>query len=52
MNWILMVLLAVVIIWGLSALWSPARRRAPNRLNSQGLPQGVTRDDHRQNDEE
>jgi hypothetical protein len=51
-NWILMALFVLAIVWGVSALWSPARRRATNRLNNQGLPREVTREDHRNNDEE
>lgn len=51
MNWLLFGLLALAFIWWISTLWSP-RRRAPDRLNSEGLPRPYTRAGHRQNDEE
>lgn len=53
MNWVLFALVFLGMLWAISLLWSPRRRvKAVNRLNNDGWPRGVTRDDHRRNDEE
>jgi hypothetical protein len=57
-EWVVFALMFLAIVWAVGALWGrgvrrvAAPQRAPNRLNEQGLPRGVTRSDHRRNDEE
>lgn len=48
--WAFLALILFAIFWGMGA--ARERRRAENRLNNQGLPKPVSRDDHRYNDEE
>ncbi|HEY3363682.1 MAG TPA: hypothetical protein VGK74_01345 [Symbiobacteriaceae bacterium] len=51
MTWLLFGVLALLAIGGIGIMLAPGRR-APSRLNNQGLPRPTTRADHRQNDEE
>ncbi len=55
MTWIVFALMFLLVLWAVGSIWGRGRvapQRAPERLNSQGLPRGVTRRDHRNNDEE
>ncbi|MFZ5817379.1 MAG: hypothetical protein ACOY93_19110 [Bacillota bacterium] len=51
MVWLLLGVVVILAIVGLGMVRAPARR-APNRLNNQGWPRGVTRESHERNDEE
>lgn len=51
-TWLFVILVAVVLAWGFGIIGGGGRRRAPSRLNNQGLPRPFDRGDHRQNDEE
>ncbi|HYG60125.1 MAG TPA: hypothetical protein VD902_18820 [Symbiobacteriaceae bacterium] len=52
MNWILVGLVILAVVWAVGAMWAPASRKAPDVMNEEGLPGDFTRADHRRNDEE